>query len=106
MLLAELLVHLKMCSLKILCIGGVIVVVAYEDQRIERCDVLDNRILPLAVAREAEVDMVNVKSSCNSRLIGVSGTGRASALSDRASVVENGLVVSVFCTLTNVCVFL
>ena len=67
---AECLIELQMCGLEIFCVGGVVVIIANENNGIEGCDVLDNGVFALSVTREAEIYVVNVESSRNNALIG------------------------------------
>ena len=71
------------------------VVVGDECRHIKACHIINYRVLALCVTREAEIYVVGLQIAADIRLIAGSGTGCASALSDRRAVEDYGLFVDV-----------
>ena len=99
-LLADLLIHLAVRILQVFGVGSIVIVVGYKRRHGQGCHILDNIVLAASVSGETEVDMVDIHSAADNALIGVSGTSGASALGDRATVVNDGGDVTVFHALT------
>ena len=66
------------------------VVVEDEAGHIEGCDVIGDDLLTSCAAREAEVDIIDIKPAADKALIGVAGTGCAATLGYGRAIVNGG----------------
>ena len=99
-LFANDLIQSQVSILQMLRVGGIVVVVGNENAHIEGRQIACYAFLCFAVARKAEVDVVDIQSLRDDVLIRISGARNTTALRDRATVVNDGGNVEVFYALS------
>ena len=83
-------IKIEMRFFEIFGIGRVVVEIRNESRHRKRRHIIANRLFCSGTARKAEINIVDIQSSCYDILITVSGTGSASALRYRTAVINDG----------------